>query len=123
MFAQVCDLGAGDFVHTLGDAHLYLNHFEQARVQLARRPRRAADQLMLESTRSAGSTTSSWRLHTRAYDPHPGISAPIAVLKHDRRLRARRANGVIGDGTTGNSPWRLFRGLRQFLNLTDGTSR
>ncbi len=39
MIAQVCGLGVGDFVHTLGDAHLYLNHFEQAREQLARTPR------------------------------------------------------------------------------------
>jgi thymidylate synthase len=38
MLAQVCDLEAGDFVHTLGDAHLYLNHIEQARMQLQRRP-------------------------------------------------------------------------------------
>ena len=38
MLAQVCDLEAGDFVHTLGDAHLYLNHIEQARTQLQRRP-------------------------------------------------------------------------------------
>ena len=39
MIAQVCGLGVGDFVHTIGDAHLYLNHFEQAREQLARTPR------------------------------------------------------------------------------------
>ena len=39
MVAQVCGLGVGDFVHTLGDAHLYSNHFEQARTQLARSPR------------------------------------------------------------------------------------
>jgi thymidylate synthase len=38
MLAQVCDLEAGDFVHTLGDAHLYLNHIDQARTQLQRRP-------------------------------------------------------------------------------------
>ena len=38
MLAQVCDLEAGDFVHTLGDAHLYLNHLEQARLQLERTP-------------------------------------------------------------------------------------
>jgi thymidylate synthase len=38
MLAQVCDLKLGDFVHTLGDAHLYLNHIDQARLQLQRRP-------------------------------------------------------------------------------------
>ena len=38
MLAQVCDLEAGDFVHTLGDAHLYLNHLEQTRLQLERTP-------------------------------------------------------------------------------------
>ncbi len=43
MVAQVCGLGVGDFVHTLGDAHLYSNHFEQAREQLSRDAARAAD--------------------------------------------------------------------------------
>ena len=38
MFAQVCDLEPGDFVHTFGDLHLYLNHIEQARLQLTRQP-------------------------------------------------------------------------------------
>ncbi|HLW56064.1 MAG TPA: thymidylate synthase, partial [Bacteriovoracaceae bacterium] len=38
MIAQVCDLGLGDFVHTFGDAHLYLNHLEQAQLQLTREP-------------------------------------------------------------------------------------
>src|SRR5690606_14936306 len=39
LVAQACDLGVGDFVHTLGDAHLYSNHLEQARLQLSRTPR------------------------------------------------------------------------------------
>jgi thymidylate synthase len=40
MIAQVCGLGVGEFVHTLGDAHIYLNHIEQARLQLTREPKR-----------------------------------------------------------------------------------
>jgi thymidylate synthase len=43
MLAQVCDLQPGDFVHTLGDAHLYLNHIEQARLQLTREPKKLPD--------------------------------------------------------------------------------
>ncbi len=43
MMAQVCGLKPGDFVHTFGDAHLYLNHMEQTQLQLSREPRAAAD--------------------------------------------------------------------------------
>ncbi|NII71635.1 thymidylate synthase [Dyella sp. SG562] len=78
MVAQVCGLGVGDFVHVLGDAHLYSNHVEQARLQLSREPRplptlrlnpdvRALEDFRFEDVAIEG------------YTPHPAIKAPVAV--------------------------------------------
>jgi thymidylate synthase len=78
MVAQVCDLAVGDFVHTLGDAHLYANHLEQAKLQLTRAPLplpklqlnpkvRSIDAFRFEDIVIAG------------YQSHPAIKAPIAV--------------------------------------------
>jgi thymidylate synthase len=77
MVAQVCDLEPGDFVHTLGDAHLYSNHVEQATLQLTREPRplprmritpgKDIDQFDLDDFELVG------------YEAHPSIKAPIAV--------------------------------------------
>jgi thymidylate synthase len=78
MIAQVCDLQAGDFVHTLGDAHIYQNHFDQVQTQLARDPlplpvlhlnpaRREIDEFVFEDIAIEG------------YQAHPAIRAPIAV--------------------------------------------
>jgi thymidylate synthase len=78
MVAQVCGLGVGDFVHVLGDAHLYSNHVEQARLQLGREPRplptlrlnpgvRALEDFRFEDVAIEG------------YTPHPAIKAPVAV--------------------------------------------
>ena len=79
MVAQVCGLGVGDFVHTLGDAHLYSNHFEQAREQLSRAPR-PLPTLRAEpgrdATSSASATTTS---PSRATTRTPAIKAPVAV--------------------------------------------
>ena len=78
MVAQVCGLRAGDFVHTLGDAHLYLNHLEQADLQLTRAPRE------LPRMRLNPAVTSIFDFRFEdftldGYDPWPGIAAPIAV--------------------------------------------
>ncbi|MBI4755877.1 MAG: thymidylate synthase [Betaproteobacteria bacterium] len=78
MVAQVCGLRPGDFVHTLGDAHLYSNHLEQARLQLGRAPR------TLPVMRLEPSVTDlfAFRLEhfsLEGYDPHPHIAAPVAV--------------------------------------------
>jgi thymidylate synthase len=78
MVAQVTGLRAGDFVHTLGDAHLYLNHLEQAREQLARQPR-ALPRLVLNPTVHDLFSFRYEDIAFEAYDPHPAIRAPIAV--------------------------------------------
>jgi thymidylate synthase len=78
MVAQVCDLDVGDFVHTLGDAHLYLNHLEQARLQLTREPR-PLPELVLDATVTDIDGFDLEHLEVKGYDPHPGIKAPIAV--------------------------------------------
>jgi thymidylate synthase len=78
MIAQVCGLEPGCFVHTLGDAHLYNNHLEQARLQLGREPR-PLPRLALDPT--VGSLLDFEYEHVRfeGYDPHPAIAAPVAV--------------------------------------------
>ncbi|HEY2041869.1 MAG TPA: thymidylate synthase [Jatrophihabitans sp.] len=78
MVAQVCDLAPGDFVHTLGDAHLYTNHLEQARTQLTREPRPLA-QLKMNSDRRNMDDFEIGDFELVGYDPHPAIKAPIAV--------------------------------------------
>jgi thymidylate synthase len=78
MVAQVCDFEPGEFVHTLGDAHLYLNHLEQARTQLAREPRALPRMEIDPSVRDLFAFRfEHFRLSN--YDPHPHIAAPVAV--------------------------------------------
>ena len=78
MVAQVCGLEVGDFVHTLGDAHLYANHLEQAREQLTRAPR-ALPQLVLNPAITALEDFRFEDIAIEGYDPHPAIRAPVAV--------------------------------------------
>lgn len=78
MVAQVCELEVGDFVHTLGDAHLYTNHVEQAREQLAREPR-PLPTLRLNPERKGIDEFEMGDVELFGYDPHPAIKAPIAV--------------------------------------------
>jgi thymidylate synthase len=78
MVAQVCGLGVGDFIHTLGDAHLYSNHVEQAREQLTREPR-ALPMLRLNPAVTDLFDFSFDDITIEAYDPHPAIKAPVAV--------------------------------------------
>ena len=78
MIAQVCGLKPGDFVHTLGDAHLYSNHLEQTRLQLSREPKT----LPLMRINSQVTDIFSFKFEDftlEGYDPHPPIKAPVAV--------------------------------------------
>jgi len=78
MVAQVTGLGPGDFVHTLGDAHLYENQLQQAELQLSREPRPLPTmQLRSEVTSLFDFTFDDFQL--TGYDPHPHIAAPVAV--------------------------------------------
>ena len=78
MVAQVCGLKAGDFVHTFGDTHLYLNHLEQAREQLARAPRRLPAMRLNPAVKDLFAFRyEDFTLEN--YDPHPAIKAPVAV--------------------------------------------
>lgn len=78
MIAQVTDLRAGEFILTLGDAHLYTNHLEQARLQLSRSPR-DLPQLALNPERRDIDDFTLEDVSLLGYDPHPGIKAAIAV--------------------------------------------
>jgi len=78
MVAHVTGLEPGDFVHTFGDAHLYLNHLEQARTQLARQPR-ALPRLKLARKVDRLEDFRFEDFIIEGYDPHPHIKAPVAV--------------------------------------------
>jgi thymidylate synthase len=78
MMAQVTGLKPGEFVHTFGDAHLYLNHLEQTKLQLTREPRK----LPTMKINSAVKSIFDFKFEDftlEGYDPHPGIKAPISI--------------------------------------------
>lgn len=78
MVAKVCGLEVGDFVHSLGDVHLYLNHLEQADKQLSRSPHSLPTIILNDSITSLFEFTSQDIL-LKNYDPDPSIRAPVAI--------------------------------------------
>ncbi|MEL7544759.1 MAG: thymidylate synthase, partial [Pseudomonadota bacterium] len=78
MLAQVCELEVGDFVHTFGDAHLYLNHLEQADLQLTRAPRPLPKMTLNPAVNDLFAFTYDDFALTD-YDPHPHIKAEVSV--------------------------------------------
>lgn len=78
MMARVTGLGLGDFVHTLGDVHLYHNHFDQARVQLQREPR-SLPELKITGQQASILDFNFEDFRLTGYDPHPHIKAAVAV--------------------------------------------
>src|SRR5690554_8129782 len=78
MIAQVAGLEPGDFIHTLGDAHLYLNHLEQAELQLSRTPR-PAPRLVLDPGVNDLFDFRFEHIAIEDYDPHPHIKVEVAV--------------------------------------------
>ena len=78
MMAQVCGLKAGDFVHTLGDAHLYLNHIEQAKLQISREPRPLPKMIVNPDVKDIFAFKYE-DFTLEGYDPHPHIKAEVSV--------------------------------------------
>ncbi|MEJ0061628.1 MAG: thymidylate synthase [Alphaproteobacteria bacterium] len=78
MVAQVCDLKPAEFVHSFGDAHIYSNHIEQVKTQLAR-DIRAVPKMTLNPARTSIFDFAYEDFTLSDYDPHPAISAPIAI--------------------------------------------
>ena len=78
MIAQVCDLQPGEFIHTLGDAHLYNNHIEQAKLQLTREPK-TPPTLKLNPEIKSIFDFKFEDISIENYEPHPHIKAPVAV--------------------------------------------
>ncbi len=119
MVAQVTDLEVGDFVHTLGDAHLYLNHLDQAREQLTREPRALPELRLDPACRTIDAFTPD-SVQVVGLRPAPGDPradrgvVPMAVTI----VAAVARNGVIG--ADGGLPWRLPDDMRRFKELTLG---
>jgi thymidylate synthase len=78
MMAQVCDLGLGDFVHTMGDAHLYTNHIEQAHLQLSREFKPLPTMKINPNVKSIFDFKFE-DFELVGYEPHPHIKAPVAI--------------------------------------------
>ena len=78
MIAQVCNLKPGEFIHTFGDAHLYLNHLEQAQEQLKRQPRQLPT-MHIDPSIHCIFDFDYHHFELKNYDPYPAIKAPVAV--------------------------------------------
>ena len=78
MIAQVCGLQPGDFIHTFGDTHIYLNHFDQVNLQLSRTPR-ALPRMKINPEVKSIFDFQYEDFTLEDYDPYPGIKAPVAV--------------------------------------------
>jgi thymidylate synthase len=78
MIAQICDLKPGDFVHTIGDAHIYSNHFDQVKLQLTREPRSLPVMKINPEVKSINDFTFE-DFTLEGYDPHPHIAGKVAV--------------------------------------------
>jgi thymidylate synthase len=78
MMAQVCNLRPGELVHTFGDTHLYLNHLEQARTQLARTPKALPTMRLNPAVKNLFDFRYQ-DFMLEGYDAHPAIKAPVAV--------------------------------------------
>lgn len=78
MIAQVTGLKPGELIHTFGDAHLYLNHLEQAQLQLSREPRKLPRMVINPDVRSIFEFKYE-DFSLQDYDPHPAIKAPVAI--------------------------------------------
>lgn len=77
MIAQVCNLDCGEFIHTLGDAHIYLNHINQAKLQITREPKDPPIMKIKKRTNIFDFVYEDFEIVN--YDPHPHIKAPISV--------------------------------------------
>ena len=78
IMAQVCDLPAGDFIHTFGDAHIYSNHFDQVKEQLTREPRPMPKVVINPKVKNIKDLTVD-DFTLEGYDPHPKITGQVAV--------------------------------------------
>lgn len=78
MVARVTGLEPGEFIHTTGDAHIYLNHFEQVRTQLGRKPK-ALPKMLITGDQKDIFDFHYEDFHLENYDPYPAIKAPVAV--------------------------------------------
>jgi thymidylate synthase len=79
MLAHVCDLVPGTFTHTMGDAHVYLDHVDALKVQLTREPKSLPE---LEIVREKGGSIDGWKVEdfvVKGYEPHKGIDMKMSV--------------------------------------------
>ena len=78
MIAKVCGFALGDFIHTTGDTHIYLNHFEQVKEQLSRTPK-SLPKMLIHGDQKDIFSFKYEDFELVGYDPYPAIKAPVAV--------------------------------------------